>query len=156
MSRSGADLALLLLGSYRRLVDTVVEELAARGHPDVRPAHDFAMRAVAAGADSASELGRRLAVSKQAAAKTVALLLERGYLAREPDPQDARRKRLTVTPHGWDAMHQGEAIFDELRADWERRLGADELARLEQHLAAIAGDRAVQVGEPGWASQALD
>ena len=156
MSRSGADLALLLLGSYRRLVDTVVVELAARGHPDVRPAHDFAMRAVAAGADSASELGRRLAVSKQAAAKTIAVLLERGYLEREADPQDARRKRLTVTARGWDVMHQGEAIFDELRADWERRLGPDELARLEQHLAAIAGDGAVQVGEPGWASQALD
>ena len=156
MSRSGADLALLLLGSYRRLVDTVVEELAARGHPDVRPAHDFAMRAIAAGADSASELGRRLAVSKQAAAKTLAVLEERGYVAREPDPQDGRRKRLTVTARGWDVMHQGEAIFDELRAGWERRLGADELARLEQHLAAIVGDRALQVGEPGWASQALD
>jgi len=156
MSRSGADLALLLLGSYRRLVDTVVEELAARGHPDVRPAHDFAMRAIAAGADSASELGRRLAVSKQAAAKTLAVLEERGYVAREPDPQDGRRKRLTVTARGWDVMHQGEAIFDELRAGWERRLGADELARLEQHLTAIAGDRALHVGEPGWASQALD
>ena len=69
MSRSGADLALLLLGGFRPLVDDAVLELAERGHEDVRPVHDFAMRAIVAGADNASELGRRLSVSKQAAAK---------------------------------------------------------------------------------------
>ena len=78
MSRSGPELALLLMGSYRKLVDAAVHELAARGYDDVRPMHDFAMRAIASGADNASELGRRLSVSKQAAAKTVALLVDRG------------------------------------------------------------------------------
>ena len=91
MSRSGADLALLLLGGFRSLVDAATAELAVRGYEDVRPVHDFAMRAIAAGADNASELGRRLSVSKQAAAKTIAVLQERGYVAREADPLDARR-----------------------------------------------------------------
>jgi hypothetical protein len=58
MSRSGADLALLLLGGFRSLVDAAIAELALRGYEDVRPVHDFAMRAIAAGADNASELGR--------------------------------------------------------------------------------------------------
>ena len=98
MSRSGADLALLLLGGFRCLVDAAHTELAGRGHADVRPVHDFAIRAIAAGADNASELGRRMAVSKQAAAKTIAVLQERGYIARDVDPADARRKRLQVTP----------------------------------------------------------
>ena len=69
MSRSGADLALLLLGGFRSLVDGATAELARRGYEDVRPVHDFAMRAIAAGAGNASELGRRLSVSRQAAAK---------------------------------------------------------------------------------------
>ena len=43
MSRSGADLALLLLGGFRSLVDTATAELARRGYEDVRPVHDFAM-----------------------------------------------------------------------------------------------------------------
>ena len=60
MSRSGADLALLLLGGFRSLVDGATAELARRGYEDVRPVHDFAMRAIAAGAGNASELGRRL------------------------------------------------------------------------------------------------
>lgn len=79
-------------------MDSATAELARRGHEGVRPAHDFAMRAVAAGADNASELGRRLSVTKQAAAKTIAVLQERGYVTREADPLDARRKRLRVTP----------------------------------------------------------
>src|ERR1039457_6206299 len=102
MSRSGADLALLLLGGFRTLVDGAVAELALRGYEDVRPVHDFAMRAIAAGADNASELGRHLSVSKQAAAKTIAVLQERGYVAREPAPRHARRMVLQVTPLGFE------------------------------------------------------
>src|ERR1700693_4964745 len=89
MSRSGADLALLLLGGFRSLVDTATAELARRGYEDVRPVHDFAMRAIAAGAGNAPELGRRLSVSKQAAAKTIAVLTERGYVTRDTDPRHA-------------------------------------------------------------------
>src|ERR1700730_17084355 len=121
MSRSGADLALLLLGGFRSLVDAAVDELALRGYQDVRPVHDFAMRAIAAGADNASELGRRLSVSKQAAAKTIAVLQERGYVARDDDPLDARRQRLHVTKLGSEVLRTGEAIFDELRAQWARQ-----------------------------------
>ena len=74
------------------------------------------MRAIAGGATNASELGRRLSVSKQAAAKVIGLLQERGYVARLDDPNDSRRKLLTVTPFGHEVMEQGEAIFDALRA----------------------------------------
>src|ERR1700723_3311072 len=139
MSRSGADLALLLLAGFRSLVDAATAELARRGYEDVRPVHDFAMRAIASGADNASELGRRLSVSKQAAAKTIAVLQERGYVARDTDPRDARRKRLQVTELGFDVLRQGEAIFDELRDQWARRIGAAELESIEDHLTALAG-----------------
>ncbi|WP_182112867.1 MULTISPECIES: MarR family winged helix-turn-helix transcriptional regulator [unclassified Actinotalea] len=150
MSRSGADLALLLLGGYRTLVDAATRELAARGHDDVRPVHDFAMRAIDAGADTASELGRRMSVSKQAAAKTITTLLERGYVVREPDPADARRKRIQVTPLGFEVMREGEAIFDDLRAAWERRLGTPGLAALESSLTTLVGPSPVRPDAPGW------
>ena len=148
MARSGADLALLLLGGYRTLVEGAMAELAARGHADFRPAHEFAMRAIAAGADSASDLGRRTSVSKQAAAKTIAVLLERGYVSREPDPADSRRKRLAVTPRGRAVLAEGEAVFEELRAGWAARIGATELAALEEQLTTLVGDRAA----PDWST----
>lgn len=153
MSRSGADLALLLLGGFRTLVDAATAELAARGYDDFRPVHDFAMRAIAAGADSASELGRRTAVSKQAAAKTIAVLVDRGYVSREADPGDARRKRLRVTPLGFEVLREGEAIFDELRETWARQIGAAELVELEARLRDLVGEGAVRADAPGWVAQ---
>jgi DNA-binding MarR family transcriptional regulator len=155
MSRSGADLALLLLGGFRTLVDAAIVELARRGYEDVRPVHDFAMRAIAAGADSASELGRRLSISKQSAAKTIAVLQERGYVARNTDPLDARRKRLQVTPLGFEVLRTGEAIFDELRDQWARRIGSAELETLEAQLAALLGAQPVRFDTPGWITRDL-
>ncbi|GGP75520.1 MarR family winged helix-turn-helix transcriptional regulator [Saccharothrix coeruleofusca] len=155
MSRSGADLALLLLGGFRCLVDAAQAELADRGHGDVRPVHDFAIRAIASGADSASELGRRMAVSKQAAAKTIAVLQERGYVAREADPADARRKRLRVTDRGFAMLREAEAIFDELREQWARRIGADQLKELEARLTDLVGATPVRLDTPGWLARDL-
>ena len=150
MSRSGADLALLLLGGFRTLVDAAIAELAERGHEDVRPVHDFAMRAIAEGADSASELGRRLSITKQSAAKTIAVLQERQYVTRDTDPRDGRRKRLQVTALGLDVMRQGEAVFDELRDQWAQQIGATELDRIEDHLTALVGAQPVRFDTPGW------
>jgi DNA-binding MarR family transcriptional regulator len=155
MSRSGADLALLLLGGFRTLVDAAIAELAERGHQDVRPVHDFAMRAIAAGADSASELGRSLSITKQSAAKTIAVLQERGYVTRDTDPRDGRRKRLQVTALGFDVMRQGEAVFDELRDQWAQQIGAAELDRIEDHLAALAGAQPVRFDTPGWIARGV-
>jgi DNA-binding MarR family transcriptional regulator len=153
MSRSGADLALLLLGSYRSLVDAATSELASRGYEDFKPVHEFALRAIAAGADSASDLGRRTSVSKQAAAKTITVLRERGYVVSAPDPGDARRKRLQVTSLGFDVMAQGEAILENIRTKWEKQIGPTELANLEARLAALVGDAAIRVDAPGWVAQ---
>jgi DNA-binding MarR family transcriptional regulator len=150
MSRSGADLALLLLGGFRSLVDAAQIELARRGHEDVRPVHDFAIRAIASGADNASELGRRLSVSKQAAAKTIAVLQERGYVARDVDPTDARRKRLQVTERGFDMLREAEAIFDDLRDRWGQKIGADQLKELEAQLTDLVGTAPVRFDTPGW------
>jgi len=156
MERSGPALALLLLGCYRKLVDAAVVGLAEHGFKDVRPVHDFALRAIAAGADSASELGRSLSVSKQAAAKTIATLLERGYVAREEDPADRRRKRIEVTPLGFEVMRTGEAIIDNLRESWRVQLGEAELETLEAQLSAFVGDAPVRIEAPGWVALELD
>jgi DNA-binding MarR family transcriptional regulator len=156
MSRTGADLALLLLGGFRSLVDAAIVELARRGYEDVRPVHDFAMRAIAAGAGNASDLGRRLSVSKQAAAKTIAVLQKRGYVESDADPLDARRKRLQVTALGFEVLRQGEAIFDELRDQWERQIGSAQLESLEAHLTTLVGASPVRFDSPGWIAQDSD
>lgn len=132
------------------MADRGSEELAKLGYEDVRPAHDFALHSILAGADSASELGRAMSITKQAAAKTIALLEARGYVAREPDPSDRRRMQLRVTERGLTMMHEGEAIFDRLRAEWESQVGAEAVSALEQTLRQYVGANAIRIDSPGW------
>ncbi|MFE9094305.1 MarR family winged helix-turn-helix transcriptional regulator [Streptomyces sp. NPDC007264] len=142
MARSpGAELALLLLGGFQSMMDDVHSELAQRGHPGVRASHEFALRAIDEGADTASELGRRLSVSKQGAAKTIAALEKLGYLEREPDASDARLKRLWVTDHGHAMMTLGASLFDDVRERWAGQIGPEQLEALEVHLARLIAHR---------------
>ena len=146
----GPELALALLGGFRNMTDTAIAELARRGFEDVRPVHEFAMSAIVEGAGSASELGRSLGVTKQSAARTIAVLQERGYVAREPDPGDARRKRLAVTPRGLDVLRTGEQIFDDVRQRWREALGAEEFDRFERALTTLVGTRPPRFDTAAW------
>lgn len=152
MTTPGPHLALLLLGSYRKLVDGTVRELASRGYDDVRPSLHYAMGAIDRGAESASDLGRALSVTKQAAGKTIAILEERGWIAIKDDVLDRRRKRVEVTELGHKIMREGESIFDDLRRAWADQVGDDELTRLEEHLAEFVGDETIRLHSPGWIS----
>lgn len=149
-------MALLLLSGFRTLADRATDELAARGYGEVRPVHDFALRAILAGADDASKLGRATAVTKQAAAKTVAALEERGYVSRTPDPADARRMRLEVTPLGREMLAVGEAIFDQLRREWEDQVGRDAVETVEGALRTLAGNDALRRDSTQWQVRELE
>ncbi|WP_433249568.1 MarR family winged helix-turn-helix transcriptional regulator [Actinomadura nitritigenes] len=137
-------------------MDAATAEPADRGYEDVRPVHDFAIRAIAAGADSASELARRLPITKQSAARTITVLQERGYVERDTDPRDARRKRLQVTDLGFDVLRQGEAVFEELRDQWAQRIGAAELEGIERHLTALVGAQPVRFDTPAWIARDME
>ncbi|MER5460350.1 MarR family transcriptional regulator [Streptomyces sp. NPDC002668] len=146
----GYELPLLLFAGFRSLIDRLHAELAEQGHPDVRPAHGFAMQAIGAGGATASEIGRRLGVSKQAAGKTVDRLIALGYAVRADDPADARRKLVRLTPHGIDALTRSAAVFDELRADWARTLGARRVADMEESLRMVVPAEAFRLDAAGW------
>jgi DNA-binding MarR family transcriptional regulator len=118
--------------------------------------HDFALHSILSGADSASELARRMSVTRQAAAKTIAALEERNYVARQPDSADRRRTRLRVTQHGLAMLQQGEAIFDEMREQWEKQVGAASLSVLEEALRSLVGDSAIRLDSPGWIARDPD
>lgn len=132
---------MLLLGGFQSMVDEVHAELASRGHQGVRASHEFALQAVDEGADTATELGRRLSVSKQAAAKVIVALERLGYVARETDPHDARLKRLRVTARGHDMMTLGATLFSQVRDRWAAQIGAAQLDAVEAHLRQLTSHR---------------
>jgi DNA-binding MarR family transcriptional regulator len=143
-------LPLMLFGGFRTLIDRLHAELARQGHPDVRPAYGFAMQAIGRDGATASELGRRLGVSKQAAGKTVDRLVDLGYAERSADAADARRKLVRLTPRGYDALARSAAVFDQLRAEWAERLGADRVHALEADLRTVVPPTAVRLDVAGW------
>lgn len=147
---AGFELPLLLFAGFRALIDDLHAELARRGHPDVRPAYGFAMQAIGVRGATASEIGRRLGVSKQAAGKTVDRLERLGYIERVDDPADARRKLIRLTPRGVDSLTQSAQIFDELRASWAEKLGAERLALVEDSLRTVVPAAGFPVDVPGW------
>jgi DNA-binding MarR family transcriptional regulator len=143
-------LPLLLFGGFRTLIDRLHAELAREGHPDVRPAYGFAMQAIGRDGATASELGRRLGVSKQAAGKTVDRLVELGYAERSADAADARRKLVRLTPRGFDSLARSAAVFEQLRAEWAEQLGADGVRALEANLRTVVPPTAIRLDAAGW------
>src|SRR5918994_7048004 len=89
-----------ILRAGRSAIEELHRRLAERGHPDVRPAHGYAFQAIGADGATASELGVRLNVTKQAAGQMVDELTRLGYVTREPDPDDGRRRLVQLTPRG--------------------------------------------------------
>src|SRR5256885_9978183 len=96
----GFELPLLLFGGFRSIIDELHAELARRGHPDVRPAHGFALQAIGLGGATAAEAGRRLGISKQAAGKTIDRLEDLGYVHRFGEEAERRGQTAPPSPTG--------------------------------------------------------
>lgn len=144
------ELPLRLLLGFRVMIDEVHTELARQGHPGVRPLHGFALQAIGREGTTASELGARLGVSKQAAGKTIDALARLGYVERTADDVDARRKIVRLTERGYDCLARSARSFERVRATWERELGAERLHRLEADLRRMTPDESLRVDMPGW------
>lgn len=146
----GYELPLLLFAGFRSIIDEVHAALAGSGHPDLRPAHGFAMQAIGPDGVTATELGRRLGVSKQAAGKTADRLETLGYVHRVGHQSDGRQKVVRLTPRGVDALARSAALFDAVRARWSGALGPQQLAAIESGLRAMAPDARYRLDAAGW------
>jgi DNA-binding MarR family transcriptional regulator len=146
----GWELPLLLLAGFRSVIDEAHADLAAQGHPGLRPAHGFAMQAVGTFGATAADVGRRLGVSKQAAGKTLDRLAELGYVERAGDAADRRRKLVRLTPRGAEALALSAEAFARARARWAAQLGAGRVTALEADLRAVAGGQPLRLDLPGW------
>lgn len=129
-----------------RSVPALVRMLAAAGGPrlrqafadaglgDIRPAQALALSALVTGPRHASEIATDLRVTRQAVAQAVTALEKGDYIARIPDPDDARAKLITLTDRGRDALRVMRTNALTVQEHWRQILGEDELARLRSTL----------------------
>jgi DNA-binding MarR family transcriptional regulator len=112
--------------------------LEARGMAGLRPAHAAVLVPLLAAPRRASDLAELLGVSRQAVAQAVGGLEAGGYVAREPDPDDARAKRICLTAAGRAGLLAIGAAARALEREWAEGLGEERLAVFRQTLVDLA------------------
>jgi DNA-binding MarR family transcriptional regulator len=113
---AGWELGVQLLLASRTLFDELHRRLAQRGHEHMRPAHGFVFQAIGSGA-TASEIGARLGITKQAARLILDELESLNYVTRERDPSDGRRRPARLTARGYDALEATVEVFEDLKRE---------------------------------------
>lgn len=126
-----------LLKVARRLDEVAVSRVRARhGAEGLRTAHTRLFPHLDLQGTRLTVLAQRLGVSKQAAGQLVDELEAMGILERVPDPDDGRAKRIRFVG-GTEALAEGLAVLEGLRADLEAVLGAEAVGRLHRDLDAL-------------------
>src|ERR1700733_3541321 len=88
-------------GAYAQ---SIRAQLHAIGIDDLPRNGSFIVAGIDAAGGPRHDLPSELGVTKQAVSQVIDLLVNRGYLEREPDPDDRRRVRLELTDRGEDAV----------------------------------------------------
>ncbi len=133
-------LARLFAVGYRALIDGLHERLAERGWPDIRVNYGFVLLAARDGGDGGlrgADVAALLGVSKQAASKLVDGMQNAGYVARAPDPDDDRAKRVVLTDRGRRLLDAVEEIYADLESGWAEMIGRSAVESLRADLTTV-------------------
>jgi len=133
-SQLSNNLSRLLREFSRDFERRICDGLAARGHPNVRPSHSAVFSNLGTGAVRVTELARRAQVTQQAMGKMLKELERMGYVARDIDASDKRAKEIRLTRRGIELATDSQAVVEEVRAYYSKRIGPGLLGMLETNL----------------------
>jgi DNA-binding MarR family transcriptional regulator len=141
------DLGILVGLAYQAFTDKLWEALGRQGFDDLGGAYGYVFRALADEELSQRELATRLAITDQGMAKILGEMIDRGYVERRTDSEDARVKRLRLARRGRDAL----AAARQFHASFERKLARDvgpaAVRTLRRALQAMTGLDGADVGQ---------
>lgn len=137
--RQAASLGFLLIRCGQAWNDRAIARVNAEaGRPVLRDAHTRLLPHLQAPEGvRITELAKTLGVTKQAVQPLVAELAEAGVVRVEPDPDDARARRVTLTSHGVQAMLHGTGVLEAIEREVAPELGAVEVKRLKRALTQL-------------------
>lgn len=125
------DLSLTSLFAGLALAEEVQRRMAAEGFADARFGHGFVFQHLVAGPLPIGDLARAMDVTQQRASKATAELEALGYVRREPDPADARVRRIALTERGWGAIEAARRARTAVVGELRERLGAKRVGAAE-------------------------
>lgn len=123
---SGAALPAGFRGSYGRLLGLI-------GDGRVRP----------------TDLAEGALISKQAMGERLKEVIDLGWVAREPDPTDARATIVYLTPAGRRLRKRLMKLIAQLEAEWSAELGADRYQFFREVLADVGDPLTVSPSRSG-------
>ena len=107
----------MLREAWQSVWKQIFAGVVAAGYDDVNPAHVGLFRYPGLDRQRPSELADQLQITKQSVNDLLGHLEDRGYLTREPDPNDGRARVVRLTPSG---RRLQKTIHGEARASEQR------------------------------------
>lgn len=101
----------------------------------LRPSLGPLLGLVASEPRSPRALAERLSISAQACGQLIDVAEDGGYLARRPDPEDGRGRRIELTARGRRLTTEGVRILERIEAEERARIGT---ARFDAFADAVA------------------
>jgi len=128
----------LLRGARSAAARALRSALEEAGFDDLPANGPYVISATTSGGIPLARIIERLGLSKQAAGHLVDLLVLRGYLDREVDPEDRRRLVVLPTERGVAAAEVLRAAADQLEAELVAKIGVEDLHATRRTLASLA------------------
>jgi DNA-binding MarR family transcriptional regulator len=120
----------LLRLPWEAVQEHILQRLHANGFADFDASYLIVAQYPGPQGERPSDLAARLRISKQALNHLLGQLEQRGYLERQPDPDDKRSKRIALTPRGTRAAIVIRQAVIEMEDAWKQQLGPKRFAQL--------------------------
>jgi DNA-binding MarR family transcriptional regulator len=124
----------LLRIPWEAVQEHMLDRLHANGFADFDPSYLIVVQYPGPQGERPSDLAARLRMSKQALNHLLGQLERLGYLKRQPDPNDKRSKRISLTPRGTKAATTIREAVAEIEHTWTQQLGPKRFNQLRKLL----------------------
>lgn len=123
------------------VIDDLHERLAQAGWPRVRPLWGFVLLSLRDQPRNIGEVGALMGVSKQAAAKVVASLIDAGLVDRDDHPTDGRASLIRLSAEGGRFLRDVETAYRAIEETWVGAVGPRRMATMRSVLSDAVSDR---------------
>jgi DNA-binding MarR family transcriptional regulator len=121
----------------RLLSKDMLREAHARGHTQLRAAHDPVFATLPQQGARASDMANRAGITKQSMGEAIRDMVGLGLLEMQEDPSDRRAKLVKYTDAGLEVAQGGKRYMYELEQQWIEKFGKDNYETAREILEGI-------------------